>query len=133
MNYVLMNTMMFMNNITEIIRKIKYSRLNPGERFLVDVFCNLKEKVSDDKPEFIFYVINDEVLFEYDIKNNFMVSHFEKIWLISKINHTIRRLKFDGLIKDMSFRYLKINPQPILVDDPAYEKNWEQLKLKDII
>ena len=52
----------------DIIRKIKYARLKPEERWFIDILWNLKEYTSDKYPISIFYKKYDNLLFRYNPK-----------------------------------------------------------------
>lgn len=59
-----------MNNIKEIIRKLKINRLSPPERYLYDIFNDLNTVIEYDGV--ISYKYKNIVVFKYDIENNYL-------------------------------------------------------------
>ena len=90
------------------IHKIKKSRLSPAEKFLYSIFWNLKEYYSNKHPDSVFYKKDDEILFEYDKKNNFFWYHYDKIWLVLDSNYDLNYQETKELIKDVVWKVLKL-------------------------
>ena len=103
---------MFMNKksmkIIDKIHKIKYSRLKPEEKFLEDKFYNLKEELSDDKPNYISYVLNNEMLFKYDIRENDFWCHYYKIWCVLEFKYSLNYQEITELIKGEVWKHLNL-------------------------
>ena len=120
--------------IIDKIKKIKYSRLKPEERFLEDIFCNLKEKVSDNNQNSIFYVLNDEVLFEYGVRNKYFWCHYSKIWKVLRTKYRFSYQEDCELIKGMVWKHLKLKGiTPFITYKQTILLVWEYLILKDVI
>jgi hypothetical protein len=80
----------------DIIRKIKFSRLKPEERFLINILSNLTEYKNDD------------VLIEYElISKNIFISYFN-IRLILETKFNIPSFKINKIITEYLKNYLNI-------------------------
>ena len=113
------------------IHKIKESRLTPTEKFLYDIFWNIKTYVSDEYPNSIFYKKDNDVLFEYDKKTEYFWCHYYKIWLVLKTEYGLNKQEIKDLIKGVVWEVLKlkdVTSQPIF--RRPYNMVWETLKLK---
>ena len=66
--------------IIEQINKIKYLRLKPEERDIIDILNKVEKKYLDIYPFSIFFNLNDTILFEQDNKNNIFWVSCEHIW-----------------------------------------------------
>ena len=116
-----------------IIKEIKYSRLKPEERFLINMLLNLKEYVSDRYPDFIFYKKDNEILFHYNLKSHVFFCDYNKIWSIFETKYHLNDNKIKELIKGIVEEYLKFkNVTPNMVLTSADAEVEKHLKLKDV-
>jgi hypothetical protein len=86
----------------EKIRQIKYARLKPEERYLVNILNNLVLYKSQIRHNVLYYKCNDILVFEHHIENNFFRSYID----MSKFN--LNWIQSNYLIKQMIAKYLDI-------------------------
>jgi hypothetical protein len=98
----------------EILRKIKYSRLKPVERFLINIFSNLTEYKNDKFPNSIFYKYNNLLIVEYEITTNTCYMSFDNIYnILNKSFNIISDEKITSDVKENLKNYLNINTNRI--------------------
>lgn len=68
--------------IRDKIKQIKYLRLKPEERFLLEQLEGLESFTLDKYPESIFWEKNGVVIFEQDFKNGWLRCNYDKIWSV---------------------------------------------------
>lgn len=59
-----------MNNLKNIIKELKFNRLSDEEKYLYNIFIDLKYIIDSDN--FILYQLNDNTIFKYDNTQNIM-------------------------------------------------------------
>ena len=91
------------------IKELKYRRLKPEEKFLVDILLNLTEYKSNKYNNYIFYMNDDEVLFRYNLINGNFAVHYGKVWSILQSKFNIKYVEIYILIKCMVEKHLKLN------------------------
>ena len=94
-------------NILGKIQKIKYLRLKPEERFLIDILEKVEFIYDDGYPDSEFYQINGEILFEQDSKNEYFWVHYDKIWSVLNSKHGLNQQEIRELIQSMVWERLK--------------------------
>ena len=90
------------------IHKIKESRLRPAEKFLYDIFFNLKEYYFNGYPDSVFYKKDNEILFKYDKKNRYFWCHYNKIWSVLETNYDLNYQEVKEIIKGVVWETLKL-------------------------
>lgn len=98
--------------IKEKIQHIKQSRLSPAERFLYDIFWNLKLYSSGNFSDIAYYKKNDEVLFEHKKNQNYFICHYSKIWTFLETSYGLNYHEIKCLIKDISHKTLNLDVSP---------------------
>ena len=68
--------------IKDRIKQIKYLRLKPEERFLLEMMNGIKPFTSKNYPESVFWKKDDDILFEQDYKNGWLRCNYNRIWLV---------------------------------------------------
>ena len=115
------------------IHKIKESRLTPAEKFLYNIFWNLKAYYSDEYSNLIFYKKYNEVLFIYDNQKGLFWCYYDKIWLVLETNYDINKLDIYSLIKDLVKCTLKLKDVvPLYSNYKFYSSNMVNTKLKEL-
>ena len=118
-------------NIIEKIQRIKYLRLKPEERFLIDILDKVEFVYNNEYPKSEFYRVDGEILFEQDSKNRRFWVHFDKIWLILESDFNLNNKEIRELIQCTVWERLKRK-----VDTPSFFASalsymvWERLKRK---
>lgn len=121
--------------IKDKIQELKRLRLKPEERFLVDIFNQLKPKISDENPNSLYYVLNDKILFEYESKSGNFWCHSNVIWSILSMEYLLDQRKIDELFNNIVLKYINlniINPTTKLSDIKGIHALWGEIILKDI-
>jgi len=93
----------------DLIRKLKFARLKPEERYLIGYLQKTKEYNNGDS---ILYQHNKELIFKYEIERKRLI-----IILNSQIFHILQfrfRLNYDNIIilfKEVFEKYYNIKPE----------------------
>ena len=82
---------------------------SPTEKFLFDIFSNIKPYYSDKYLDSIFYKKDNEVLFEYDKKSGYFWCHYDKIWKVLDSKYGLNYREIRDLIKGVIWESLKLN------------------------
>jgi len=73
------------------IKKIKFHRMKPSERFVYEIFNNLVEYYHPEYPNNRYYKYNGELLFNHNLSNGYFWCHHNKFWRIleeeAKLNY----------------------------------------------
>ena len=103
----------------EKIQKIKYLRLKPEERFLIEILDKVEFVYDDEKPDSEFYQIDGEILFEQDSKNGWFLVH-SKIWAVLEMKFNLSHKEIREIIQSKIQERLKrkveisiIFPEPL--------------------
>lgn len=113
--------------IKDKIKKLKYLRMKPEERFLEDIFYQLKPKISDEEQDYIFYVLNNEVLFELNTKTNYFYYDYDEIWDVLRKIYLLNLKQIERLIINVVWKHLKLKVIPTQHQHTPYD-----IILKDI-
>lgn len=81
-----------MNN-KEKIKQIKYLRLKPEERFVLDHLTDLEEYTHINHPNSIFYKKNDILLFEWNKETGYFWCDYNNFWSILEKTYKIDSLE----------------------------------------
>lgn len=100
------------------IRKIKYLRMKPEERFVYDIITNLVEYYHKEYPDNKYYKHNDVLLFDYNTKNGNFWCQYSKFWQVLVEKYDLNYNQTQSLVKFMVEEYL-INDKTI----PSYGFN----------
>ena len=95
----------------EILKKIKYNRLKPEERFLVDIFNNCKEYIDDKRyKDIVFYKNGSKVLFSFDKKELIFRCNYDEIWNVLEKKYKLYNYdKLKLLVSKYAEEYLNID------------------------
>jgi hypothetical protein len=110
----------------DIIKKIKYGRLKPEEKWFIDILWNLKEYTSDKYTDRIYYKKDKELLFEYNQKNGYFHCSYEKIWSVFESKFNLNYNEISSLIKGMVEEHLKLRSVT-----PQYYKGFSNTRLEE--
>jgi hypothetical protein len=90
----------------EKLQQIKYARLKPEERFLVDLFNNIE--FFDESP-LLIYKHAGITLFKYNLNDGDMWVHNELIYNNLSVKYNLDTIQIKQLIKHFSKSYLKVD------------------------
>ena len=113
------------------IHRIKYLRLKPEERFLIEILDKVEFFYDKEYPDSEFYRVDDKILFEQDSKNRWFLVDYDKIWSVLESDNDLNYKEIRELIQVMVWERLKRK-----VDTPTfrfknnYKMVWERLKRK---
>lgn len=93
-----------MNNI---FQEIRYKRLKPEKRFLIDILSNIKIVKYKEYPESEYYKLNDNILFQQGLKNEYFWVDYYKIWSVLELKYGLNNQEIKVLIKDTVWETLK--------------------------
>ena len=97
-----------MNN-KEKIKLIKYLRLKPSDRFILDHLTDLEEYTHNKYPNSTFYKKNDILFFEWNKSNGYFWCDYVNFWSVleSKYNLDYQKIKYpieiNGYYSDIYF------------------------------
>ena len=94
-------------NTVEKIQRIKYLRLKPEERFLIEILDKVEFIYDKEKPDSEFYMVDGEILFEQDSKNRRFLIDYYKIWKVLESNYDFKYQEISELIQGMVWERLK--------------------------
>lgn len=100
-------------NIKDKIKEIKYLRMKPEERFVLDIINDLEECYHPKYDNLIFFRKNLNLIFRYDIENGDLWCNYEHIWRILEKRFELKYEDIQFLIKYMLEKHLfnnSINP-----------------------
>jgi hypothetical protein len=118
--------------LQEKIRLIKLSRLKPEERFLINIFHNVIEYKIEEYPDDLFFIYNNELIFDlYLINNDFRISYI-KIWEILKLRFNLNHQQSSLLIKSLVEEHLINDINPVYLSKEVKIKVEYDLKLKKL-
>lgn len=87
--------------IKDKIKQIKYLRLKPEERFLLDMMNGIKPFISKNYPKSIFWKKDDDILFEQDYKNGWLRCNYNKIWSVFSKKYEYSYPEIQSFIKSV--------------------------------
>ena len=102
----------------EKIQRIKYLRLKPEERFLIEILDKVEFIYDDEKPDSEFYQVDGQILFEQDSKNRWFLVDYDKIWSVLESDYDLNYKEIRELIQVMVWERLKRK-----VDTPHPDSN----------
>ncbi len=94
------------------IRKIKYLRMKPEERFVFDIVTNVVEYYHKEYPDNKYYKHNDVLLFDYNTKNGNFWCQYSKFWQILTNKFNLEYKEIQTLVKFMVEEHLINNVIP---------------------
>jgi hypothetical protein len=83
------------------IRKIKYLRMKPEERYVYDIVTNLVEYYHPSYLHKKYYKHNDELLFDYNLENGYFGCHYRKFWSILENDFSMNYQQVQSFVKLM--------------------------------
>ena len=115
------------------IKQIKYLRLKPEERFILNILNNLEEYTHKDFPTSIFYKKDNVLLFEWEQKTGYFWCDDLNFWLILKSKYNLKYDEIKTLVKYMVEEHLiKKDITPIFWNTKSFIMVEEHLIKKDI-
>ena len=97
-----------MKQLKDKIRQIKYLRLKPEERFLIEMVDGIESFISKKYPQSIFWKKNDIILFEQDFKNGWLRCNYELIWSVLQNKYGYKYTDTQSFIKKWVDRNTKL-------------------------
>lgn len=91
------------------IRLIKYLRLKPEQKYLLDILNNLKLSIDNKYPHSIFFNNNDIMLFQWDYKNGYFWCNYNDIWHKLEVKYNLGYFEVKYLIKNIINDFLLNN------------------------
>jgi len=88
------------------IKQIKYLRLKPEERFILNILNNLEEYTHKDFPTSIFYKKDNILLFEYNENSGIFWCDDSNFWTILRKKYNLKYEQIKILIKYMVEEHL---------------------------
>jgi len=83
------------------IKKIKYHRMHPEERYCYDIFTNLVEYYHPSYPNKKYYKHNNVLLFDYNLENGYFGCHYRKFWSILENEFSMNYQQVQSFVKLM--------------------------------
>ena len=77
-------------------------------KWLMDILNSLTIKVSDIYPGSILYVSGDELYIHQDSKNEHLLCHYYKLWLVFESKYRLDNQEIRGLLKGTLNEHLKL-------------------------
>ena len=97
-----------MDDIKEQIRQIKYLRMKPEERFLTDIFEDVKIVRDNSRLKIIYYKLDGKTIFEQDDRENIFLVDYDKIWEIMTHKYDSTPTEIRKLIRIFMLRWYDI-------------------------
>ena len=98
----------------EIIKILKYRRLKPIDRFIIDTFTGLNNIEENNK---ILYKKNNIIFFIYDLYNNIFWCEYDLFWKLLENKYNIYEYQITEIIKNNVKEYFNIDiPEDRIVD-----------------
>jgi len=94
------------------IKRIKYARMKPEERYIFDIVTNVVEYYHKDFPDNKFYKHNDVLMFDYNTKNGNFWCQYDKFWKILVEKFNLNYNQAQSLVKFMVEEHLINNVRP---------------------
>lgn len=91
------------------IRLIKYLRLKPEQKYLLDILNNLKLSRDNKYPHSIFFNNNDIMLFQWDYKTGYFWCNYNDIWHKLEVKYDLGYFEVKYLIKNIINDFLLNN------------------------
>lgn len=104
-----------MDYILEKIRLIKKSRLKPEEKFLCDIFWNLKPNFKGKLTNYIYYIYDNKIIFQYNINSKQIYCDYFPVWNKLDKEYNLRNEEIESLIFFYAHRYLNITVSKVLL------------------
>ena len=79
-----------------------------AEDFFLEMYNNCQIKFDFSKSKSIFFVKNDNVLFEQDNKNSLLWCDYNEIWSVFKTRYGMNSQQIQAFIQDMLERHFKL-------------------------
>jgi hypothetical protein len=89
----------------EKIKKIKYLRMKPEERFVFDIVTNVVEYYHLKYPN-KYYKHNNILLFNYNLINGEFWCHYNKFWSVLESKFNLNYQQIQSLVKYMVEEHL---------------------------
>lgn len=112
--------------LSETIKKIKYARLKPEERFLLNILIKIQKKKHKEYPNTIYYIFNNKIYFEYEQCDNELYCNYYEVMHLLLYKYKMDRYSFNQLIRK---HFIGINANTgILMSEPYFqEKIWSSI------
>ncbi len=94
------------------IKRIKYARMKPEERFVFDIVTNVVEYYHKDFTDNKFYKHNDVLMFDYNTKNGNFWCQYNQFWKILVEKFNLNYNQTQSLVKFMVEEHLINNVIP---------------------
>ena len=95
-----------MDYLKNKIKQIKYLRLKPEERFILDCLTDLVEYIHYHHLEYIFYKKHDDILFQWNQKDGYFYCSYTNFWSILQSKYNLKYDEIKILVKYMVEEYL---------------------------
>lgn len=95
-----------MDGFDKMIRKIKIAR--SPDWWLDDIFSKIDKIENNSVYNFIFYYLNNKILFEYSIKKNHFYYNYSEIFIILQDKYKCTEIEIQLLMKKKIEKYLDI-------------------------
>ena len=104
------NNYIELQEIKEYRDKIRSAQFEAGAKMFLDrIFSNLEEIKIKDFPHLTFYIFNNEIIVEHDIKHKDFYYHYDKIHQVLEIEFRLKEQKINELMVSKISEHLKIN------------------------
>ena len=94
-----------------ITRKVlfeKFSIIRDMEGFFLSFLEGCEIKISDKYPGSIFYIKNDKILFQQEMKNKYFWVEYDFIWSIFESKYGLNYTETQAFIKDVLETHIKL-------------------------
>ena len=107
--------------IVDQIKRIKYLRIKPEERFLIDILNKVKKGFSDEYPQSTYYSLNGKILFEQDGKNDVFWVRYDDVWSVLINKYRLKHHIIRDIIKVHVRNALKLKVNTTNISSQWYE------------
>lgn len=91
------------------IKKLKFNRLKPEERFFIPFLYGLVEYTSDKYPDSILFKKDNKYLFVYNLKDFSFIIYYNKIWMVLESKFNLNHNEIKKLTSRLVYKYLKLS------------------------
>ena len=119
--------------IKEKIKLIKYLRLKPEERFILEMIDGIEIHEQQTYQHFIFWKKDNIVLFEQDFENGYLRVNNNKIWSIFKHKYGYTYDETQSFIKKIIDKDTKLNGSSYQLVNHCRTETYDSPECKGLI
>jgi hypothetical protein len=121
-----------MSALTRHVLYEKFSREKAAENFFVGFLNDCELKYTDEYTDVVFYVKNDDIFMELEIKDGDLWVDYDNIWSIFEKKYKYNYLEIRELITHLMWKHLKLKDvTPNWQSAGRTARMWKHLKLEN--